>query len=67
MLAIALVASTNSYASIGGKKKAKKKVKTEKRTTCDPASCTKNDKCCDYTACKKDEKCPPMPGCTSNQ
>ena len=31
MLAIALVASTNSYASIGGKKKAKKKAKTEKK------------------------------------
>lgn len=67
MLAIALVASANSYASIGGKKKAKKKAKTEKKVTCDPKSCTKDDKCCDFTACKKEEKCLPVPGCSSNQ
>ena len=68
MLAIALMTSP-AFAADGGKKKDRKKVKTEckKDNCCDPKSCTKDDKCCDLTACKKDGKCPPAPVCTGNK
>jgi hypothetical protein len=68
MLAIALMASP-TFAADGGKKKAKKKAKTEckKDNCCDPKNCTKDDKCCDFKECKKDDTCPPMPTCTGNK
>ena len=56
MLVIAMMASPAVYAN-GGKKKAKKKAKTE---------CCK-DKCCDTKTCQKGDKCPPVPFCTGEK
>ena len=66
MLAIALMASP-AFAADGGKKKARKKAKTEcvKDNCCDPKNCAKDDKSCNIKDCKKDEKCPPV--CTAKQ
>ena len=68
MLAITLMAST-ALAAEGGKKKNRKKAKTEcvKDNCCDPKNCTKDDKCCDFKDCKKDEKCSSMPSCSGNK
>jgi hypothetical protein len=69
MMAIALMASPAFAAEGSGKKKGKKKAKTECRQdkSCDPKNCSKNDKCCDYKECKKDDKCPPVPACTGSK
>lgn len=56
MLVIALMAAPAAYADGGGKRKAKKKEKTE---------CNK-DKCCNPKTCQKDVKCPPIPVCTGS-
>ena len=68
MLAIALMASPDLYANNGGgKKKARKKAKTERKAQncdpkqCDPKNCDPKNcdpKCYDLSACVKDEKCP---------
>ena len=52
MLAISLMTAP-TFAADGGKKKTRKKAKTE----------CKMDKCCDPKDCTKDTKCPPMPVC----
>ena len=67
LLAIALMASPDLLAANGGKKKARKKAKTEckKDQCCDPKIC-KDSKCYDLAACKKDDKCPPQ-ACSSNK
>jgi hypothetical protein len=57
MLAIALTFAPVAYGADGGKKKLKKKAKTE---------CTK-DKCCNPKVCPKDIPCPPIPICTGNK
>jgi hypothetical protein len=67
VLAIALMASP-AFAADGGKKKDRKKAKTEcKKDNCDPANCIKDDKCCDFKDCKKDAKCPPAQSCMGNK
>jgi hypothetical protein len=68
MMAIALMSTTAIAANDGGKKKARKKAKTEckKEANCDPKNCDPKDcdpKCCDYKSCSKDEKCTTAPAC----
>lgn len=53
MLVIAMMATPAAFADAGGKKKTKKKAKTE---------CCK-EKCCDPKNCAKDAKCVPAPVC----
>lgn len=68
ILAIALMASP-AFAANGGKKKARKKAKTEcvKENCCDPKNCPKDSKCCDFKDCKKDAKCAPAPAFAGNK
>jgi hypothetical protein len=67
ILAIALMASP-AFAANGGKKKAKKKAKTEcVKDNCDPKNRTKDGKCCDFKDCKRGDKCPPAPAFAGNK
>ena len=61
LMAVALLASTDIYASGGKKKKAKKskaRIECKKEQCCEPKSCGKDDKCCDMTG---------APVCSSKQ
>lgn len=56
MVLIAFMAAPSFANNGGGKKKAKKKAKTEcKVSKCDPKNCDPG--CCDYKECLKQTKC----------
>jgi hypothetical protein len=74
ILAVSLLSLPAMASSGGGKKKAKKKARTEcrKNNSCDAKDC--DPKCCDpkncdpkncqYPVCPKEDKCPAPTGCT---
>jgi hypothetical protein len=77
ILAFSLLSLPAMASNDGGKKKARKKAKTEikKDNTCDPKNCDPKNcdpkncdpKNCQYLSDTKDEKCPEAPKCTSNK
>ena len=82
ILAVSLLSLTATAANDGGKKKARKKAKTEckKDNTCDPKNCDPKNcdprncdpkncdpKNCQYPSDNKDGKCSEASKCTSNK
>ena len=67
MVLIAFMAAPAMAVNDGGKKKTKKKARTEcKKDNCDPKDCDPKNcdpTCCDYKVCPKQEKCTPTTSC----
>jgi hypothetical protein len=77
ILAVALFSFPALAANGGGKKKAKKKARTECKNTkssevkkCDPQNCDPqccDPKCCDFSAGAAEAKCSPAPSCAAHK
>jgi len=77
ILAVSLLSLPAIASNDGGKKKARKKAKTEikKDNSCDPKNCDPKNcdpkncdpKNCQYPSASKDEKCSEASKCTSNK